>query len=282
MILVVNADDAGVDEARNRGILRAARDGIVRSASVLAGFPAAEAFVALARATSISLGLHANFTEGVPLVSGHRSLVGEDGRFCGKRELWRRARAGLIDSKEARRELEAQWQRLLVLGAEPGHLDGHNHAHLFPGIAEAVAEAIPPWTWVRKGTWMRRPGAADSGDLPEDPYATQGVLAAALDALGARAEAYGWGSFRAPDAFVGVELPPGLGARRIIDLIDFLERSGTRIAEVMTHPGELCASPVPFSASEDRVREVEALTDPTVLQHVLWGSIRLAGFGDIA
>ena len=43
MILVVNADDAGVDPARNRGILRAASKGLVRSASVLVNSSAARA-----------------------------------------------------------------------------------------------------------------------------------------------------------------------------------------------------------------------------------------------
>src|SRR2546427_338704 len=113
MILVVNADDAGVDRGRNRGILRASREGLVRSASVLVNFDAAKEFVEQARELdALGIGLHANFTEGPPLVKGHRSLIGANGSFLGKQELLRRGMAGLVDEREATRELEEQWAAL--------------------------------------------------------------------------------------------------------------------------------------------------------------------------
>ena len=281
MILVVNADDAGVDPGRNRGILRAAKEGLVRSASLLVGFGAAEAFVEQARRLeSLGIGLHANFTEGLPLVKGHRSLVGESGQFLGKMELMRRGAAGLVDKREARRELEAQWGAMKRLGLEPTHVDGHNHAHLCPGIAEAVLEAIPARTWVRLST-SRPLESARSQDfeLPPNPYESPEVLSAVLRKLARRAWRLGWDQFRTPKYFEGLSLPPGYRVEALMALLAAMPLGDKDVVELMTHPGEVDASSVPFSSSNDRTREVEALTDARVLSLVKERGLRLSSFG---
>lgn len=267
MILVVNADDAGIDPARNRGILEAARRGVVRSASVLVGFPAAAA-LAREAAGALGLGLHLNLTEGTPLVAGHRTLAGADGRFHGKRELWRRARAGALDLREAGREIEAQWEALRRLAGEPTHLDGHNHVHLFPGVAEAVAAAIGAGTWVRRP--MPRPGR-----LPEDLYAD---LEEGLGRLSARVGAI-WGRrFRHVDRFVGPDLPEGYGSADLVGVL--AGEHGT--VEVMTHPGATDPGSVPFSARPERAAEVAALCDRRLLDWVRAEDVQLSSFGDLA
>jgi predicted glycoside hydrolase/deacetylase ChbG (UPF0249 family) len=285
VILVANADDAGVDVPRNAGILDAARRGIVRSASLLAGFPAAEDFVARARGSGIGIGLHANFTEGRPLVAGHRTLAGEDGLFLGKRELCRRALAGLIDEREARRELEAAWHRMAALGVRPAHVDGHNHAHLFPGISDAIPQVVPEGTWVRRPRGLRHAfGPEDARALlaGADPYSSPGLLAAALwnlvVDLDSRAS---WAKLRSADRFEGLTLPRGYGADDLIAVLVEAHASGADVVELMAHPGEPAAGSVPFSSSEDRRREVEALADPRVLRAVEERGIRLASFAEV-
>ncbi len=278
MILVVNADDAGVDPPRNNGILRAAKEGIVRSASLLVNFEAARGFVEAARSIpGLGIGLHLNVTEGRPLVGGHRSLVGAGGRFLGKHEVYRRAAAGLVEAREARREIEAQWSRLEAWGVRPTHLDGHNHAHLFPGIAGAVAEAIPAGTWVRRPP----PGNSDA-PLPAKPYANPAVRVAALSALSARALSAGWLKFKATSRFEGVTLPRGYGPEDLIGLLDSFTCDENDVIELMTHPGERCDGSVRFSASPDREREVASLTHPSVLAFARAEGIRLESFGGLA
>jgi predicted glycoside hydrolase/deacetylase ChbG (UPF0249 family) len=285
VILVANADDAGVDAARNTGILDAARRGIIRSASLLVGFEAAEDFVARARGLEIGIGLHANFTEGRPLVRGHRTLAGKDGLFLGKRALFDRAMAGLIDEREARRELEASWERMTALGIQPAHVDGHNHAHLFPGIAEVLPEVLPEGTWVRRPRGLRRAfGDADSKAFlaGADPYSSPGVLAVVLwDLVVNLNSSPSWGKFRSADRFEGLALRPGYGAEDIIAVLDAARASGADVVELMTHPGEPAQDSVRFSASDDRRREVEALTDPRLLRFIDERGIRLASFAGL-
>lgn len=254
-VLVVNADDAGVDAARNRGILRAARAGAVRSASLLVGFPAAADFVAGGREVpGLAIGLHANFTEGTPLVRGHRTLAGPDGRFLGKAELLRRAEAGFVDPREARRELLAQLEACRALGFEPSHVDGHNHAHLFPGIAEALLETLPERFWVRVP--LDAPAPAPLRHVP---------------GLAARALALGFAKFRRADRVIGLDLMEGYAAD------DVVTRLGEGVTELVVHPGEVDAASVPFSASPARAREVEALCAlPARLSDVRIASFREA------
>ena len=56
--LVVNADDLGLHPALDAGILRAHREGIVTSATVLVSGPNAEEAVDKARAQGLALGVH--------------------------------------------------------------------------------------------------------------------------------------------------------------------------------------------------------------------------------
>ncbi|MBI4605482.1 MAG: ChbG/HpnK family deacetylase [Planctomycetes bacterium] len=284
MILVANADDAGIDVPRNDGILRAAERGIVRSASLLVTAPAAEDFARRARETpDLGVGLHWNLTEGAPLAGRLPSLTGEDGRFLPKRELARRAGRGILEPREAERELEAQWARAEALGIRPTHLDGHNHAHLFPGIAEAAVRVLPEGTWVRGRLPAVDAVRGSSAALlwPEDPYADRDSRARWIEALTARALGLGWTRFRMAARFEGLSLAPGFGAGELIALLASIRCAAEDVVELMTHPGEPAAGSVPFSASPDRRLELEALVDRRVAAFVREQGIRLASFGDL-
>ncbi|MGQ0614321.1 MAG: carbohydrate deacetylase [Planctomycetaceae bacterium] len=264
MILVVNADDAGVDRARNEGILDAARRGVVRSASLLVGFPAAAEFAERARRLEgLGVGLHANFTEGVPLVKGHATLAGRDGRFLGKEELLRRARAGLLDTREARRELEAQLERCASFGLKPTHVDGHNHAHLHPGIAEALLAVVPP------GAWVRVPGRDATCPAPLQH----------IPELAARAEALGFSRYRRADCVTGLDLREGYG---VPDLLALLAQARGGIVELVTHPGGCDSASVAFSALAGRERERATLCDPALIHALSARGIGLANFRDVS
>ena len=66
--LIVNADDFGVTEGVSRGILRAHREGLVTSTTVLASLPPQPELDAVARdSAGLGLGLHFNLTLGRPV-----------------------------------------------------------------------------------------------------------------------------------------------------------------------------------------------------------------------
>jgi chitin disaccharide deacetylase len=142
--LIVNADDFGISEAVNCGIVDAHDRGIVTSTSIMATGAAFEHAVALARERpGLAVGVHLVLTEHRPLIgrSAAATLVGADGVFEPHlKQLLAKRLKRLISLSEIRRELDAQIRCVQRAGIAISHLDGHQHVHVLPGIAGIVAE----------------------------------------------------------------------------------------------------------------------------------------------
>jgi predicted glycoside hydrolase/deacetylase ChbG (UPF0249 family) len=90
--LIINADDFGFSNERDRGIIDSFVDGVLTSATLLVNGSTARSAVALAKTHGLPLGLHLNLTEGFPISSVDEvsSLLGADSqcnerpRFLGK------------------------------------------------------------------------------------------------------------------------------------------------------------------------------------------------------
>ena len=114
--LIVNADDFGLSEGVNRGIIEALEHGMLTSASLMVRQPAAQAAANYARKGSLpSLGLHLDLGEWVYRNQAWEPLYSvvdtEDSM----------AVAGEID-----RQLAAFRD---LVGKDPTHLDSHQHVH---------------------------------------------------------------------------------------------------------------------------------------------------------
>ncbi len=142
--LIVNADDFGLSQGVNRGIIAAHRDGIVTSASVMVNGPAFANAVALAREhPALDIGVHLTLTELAPVAppAAVRSLLDDDGRFAPHAIAFaRRYVLGSVALAEVRAELDAQIRLARAHGLAISHLDSHQHVHALPGIARLVAE----------------------------------------------------------------------------------------------------------------------------------------------
>ncbi|MCA9838758.1 MAG: ChbG/HpnK family deacetylase [Trueperaceae bacterium] len=126
--LIVNADDLGMSQGINRGILEAHIEGIVSSSTAIVNLPASKAGIKLAQAEApaLGLGLHFNLTYGQPILKAREvpSLVRSNGDFVSlARGLslyhhWR--------PKDIAAELSAQFERFTeYAGCLPDHLDSH-------------------------------------------------------------------------------------------------------------------------------------------------------------
>lgn len=205
--LIVNADDLGLDAVRNAAIVKAHREGIVTAVSVLVNLGGFESV--LRENPGLDPGLHLNLSEGRPLVSGHRTLVGADGLFFGKEESRRRA-AGFAP-EEVEREAEAQLARL----PQATHIDGHQHLHIY-GIAAAVARVAK-----RAGIrWIRRPDDV----LGHNPRVNE------YRRLSTESD---FGDLRSP-SFTGSAISGAVNAEV---LLETLRRLPEGVTELMVHPG---------------------------------------------
>ena len=140
--LLVNADDFGLTESTNRGILDAHRGGIVTSATLLANGTAFESAVAASkRFYRLGIGVHLNLTEGMPVAEASqiRSLVDRTGHlYMAPARLWVGIATGQVRLRHIEFELRAQVKKVIDAGVRPTHFDGHKHVHVLPPVSEIV------------------------------------------------------------------------------------------------------------------------------------------------
>ncbi len=168
--LIVNADDLGLHPSLDTGILRAHREGIVTSATLLVMGPSAPEAVSRAKAQGLALGVHLALSTRLSCAAPAAKVptVAPGGRLRASWADFARAwLTGRIRRVEVERELEAQLARARELGAEVDHLDAHQHLHLLPGIRPLVEglaqrEGLPV-RWpdrLPSLSWRRAPGPA--------------------------------------------------------------------------------------------------------------------------
>jgi chitin disaccharide deacetylase len=273
-LLIVNADDYGLTTAVSRAILRAHREGIVTSTSALALAPGFAASAPQLRDTpGIGVGAHlAAVGEDPPLLSAREVPTLVDGRGS-LASSWRvflpRMAARRIDPDDLRREFTAQIERLQGAGLQLGHVDTHQHLHLWPTVGEVVLDVA-----THAGiTAVRIIRSASRGPV--------GVTVRRLGVrLERRAAALG---VRFPAAATGLDEAGTLDLPRLVGAIDRLGATPGASAELATHPGE-ADDPDLHRYRWGYVwdRELAGLTDPAVRRRVDVAGFRLGTYADLA
>jgi chitin disaccharide deacetylase len=287
--LIVNADDFGLAESVNRGIIVAHRDGILTSTSLLANGSAFDQAIASSQQFSqLSVGVHLNISEGRPVspAAGIPSLVNERGQLhLSPLRLWIRILRRQISLQDIHSECRAQVLKVFDAGVTPTHLDGHLHVHILPQLAPILI-ALAREFCIRN---VRCPA--------EDLEATLPLLwemrGASIAALQRSVIAYAVRSFArrfrerlriaglvCPDAFLGLAHTGFLDAKVLSALLDLVPDGTT---ELMCHPGYASAELKSFGGELTRERETEvlALTAPEVKEIVESLGIRLTNFRDL-
>ena len=143
--LIVTADDFGLNSSTNHAIIRAHREGILTSASLMVNEPGFDEAVALARENpGLGVGLH------LTLLCGHSTLPAEKipglvnakGEFgsqparVGLRYFFQRALQGQL-----RAEILAQFEKFRSIGLPLDHVDSHHHLHAHPTVFRILIES---------------------------------------------------------------------------------------------------------------------------------------------
>ncbi|MBI4230468.1 MAG: ChbG/HpnK family deacetylase [Planctomycetes bacterium] len=257
--LLVNADDLGGDPAGIVPALRTLREGIVRRVSLLANGVALETAAALSPGTPTSL--HLNLSEGLPLSGPVPGLCGSDGAFPGRAEARRRLESGAAAPDALEREVRAQHDRLVSLGARIDRLDGHQHLHVLPAVRAACRAALRD-SAIRL---VRIP--AETAPPPARMKWETGAFARACREARRDFASSGW---TAPPHFRGFDWSGTPSIERLEAILRALPEGD---AELMVHPGA-GIGPTGSFAGDDRRRETEALCDPRL--PALLASLRIA------
>ena len=263
--LIVNSDDYGRTPEISRGIREAHLQGVVTPTTCMMNIPttAEDIAVALRETPALGLGVHLVLTMGKPISTPDTvaSITNENGYFLKYTPLVEQLPHISID--EVKREWRAQVEAFVkASGRKPTHLDSHHHSSyfspvLFEGMLELAKEydcAIRfPFTGAiskeLEETNKRLPGLLEEFDPPH------------------------------PDRFVVDFYDEGATLEKLLDIINSLPEGTT---EIMCHPGHTDDAFARESVYNDqRDRELNILTDPSVKKAIEAKGIELITFADI-
>jgi predicted glycoside hydrolase/deacetylase ChbG (UPF0249 family) len=273
--LIVHADDFGLSEAVNRGVLAAHENGIVTSTSIMAGGKAFEHAAAIARTCrSLDVGVHLTLTELRPVADSVPSLVDQAGNLAPHATGFAmRYLRGAIALADVRTELAAQIRRAREHGIAPTHLDGHQHVHVLPGIARVVAE-LARENGIRA---VRVPAERPRAYMLKDPSRLKRV--AEELAIGALGTLSPLAALRRVDRFVGFYFGGRLDEQNLRTVLMSLPARAT--VELMCHPGlDDPASPYGHWGYS-WAAETAALSSAGVRALLAERGVRLIGYRDV-
>jgi chitin disaccharide deacetylase len=147
--LIVNADDFGRSESINLAVVRAHREGILTTASLMVNEPAAAQAVHLARENpKLGVGLHLVLVCGAAALPPARipHLAGPSGLFSNNPAAagWRYFSSQAC-KEELQAEIEAQLAKFHATGLPMDHLNGHLHLHLHPVVLRILMNSAERW-----------------------------------------------------------------------------------------------------------------------------------------
>ena len=146
--LIVNADDFGRSHSINDAVVRAYRDGILTSASLMVNEVACDEAVAAAREhPGLGVGLHLTLLCGKSALPPQKipGLVNARGEFSsnpvsvGMRYFFKRSLR-----EQLRAEIHAQFEKFRATGLPLDHVNGHLHLHLHPAVFQILMEDAAP------------------------------------------------------------------------------------------------------------------------------------------
>jgi len=142
--LIVNADDFGLSHSVNEAVIRAHREGILTTTSLMVNEAGFEEAVGLAKENPrLGVGLHLTLLHGHSALSPDKipGLVDARGEFSrspvsvGMNYFFKRSLR-----EQLRAEIHAQFGKFRATGLKLDHVNGHLHLHLHPAIFKILME----------------------------------------------------------------------------------------------------------------------------------------------
>jgi predicted glycoside hydrolase/deacetylase ChbG (UPF0249 family) len=310
--VVLHADDLGMNESVNAGILRAFSHGVLTSASVLANapacataidqwkqlllryaqgdFPSLEARGRLGdRLIPFDLGIHLNLTQGRPL-TGDRypaALLDHAGSFPG---IFKLASTLLTLGPKFQRVIEAelcaQIEVLHDCAILPSHLNAHQYVDLLPVVASIVPRLLKRYgIRVVRVPWERRLFRSTLWQR----FQPRHWCLAQIKRMFAFHQLVRMHRARAlfPDGYFGTA---HAGQIDLALMQTFITQVGTGITEICLHPGAPAPDTHPTANQHDwhdplaagRSNELSLLTSPELVELLESRNIRLTRLSDLA
>ncbi|HVS76131.1 MAG TPA: hopanoid biosynthesis-associated protein HpnK [Steroidobacteraceae bacterium] len=261
--LIITADDFGLHEAVNRAVEQAAREGVLTTASLMVGAPAATDAARRARdLPGLAVGLHLVLADGWSVLPPSRvpALVDAHGRF-GNNMVRDGVRFFALPAvrRQLEAEIRAQFQAFADTGLPLDHVNAHKHFHLHPTLLDMLLRigeefGVPAVRLPREPAWVaRRTGGAIAGP------AVAGLLSPWLAIMRRRLRA---ARIAHNDAVFGMSDSGSMDETRLLEI---LARLPEGVTEIYLHPAtESGAAIAPSMSGYRHADELAALLSPRV------------------
>jgi predicted glycoside hydrolase/deacetylase ChbG (UPF0249 family) len=155
--VILCADDFGLAAGVSRGIVELAEMGRLSAAGAMSNMPgwrrAAPDLKPLKH--RIAVGLHLNFTVGLPL--GPMPGLAPSGTFPALKDLLPKALKRQLPDTEIAEEIGRQIDAFEeAFGGAPAFVDGHQHVHVLPAIRPALIQVLQARGYAGR-VWLRDP-----------------------------------------------------------------------------------------------------------------------------
>jgi len=271
--VVIAADDLGRSPSVNTAIIESHKNGILTSASLMAGGQAFEEAVKIAvECNSLSVGLHVTLCDGRAVLppSEIPNLVDHEGNFeKSPAKAWvSYMRSGVLSQIDA--EVEAQFDRIEGAGIHSTHVDGHHHLQMNPIIFEIICKHASK----RRIGWIRLPSEPLSVVLSSRSF-SRGLMPLVEWLVFGMLKIYNLKIAMKYDMNVvcnslGLSWTGSINEKSFLDLLD---SAAGPFNEIFTHPD--------VSTDSGR-RELEALTSKKMRDKLSFLGIELIGYRELS
>ena len=276
--LIVNADDFGLTREVNAAILKSYRNGILRSASLMANGRFFDDAVGIAKSNpKLDIGVHLTLVGERPILETHKisSLVSAEKKFHKNAFNFSiKYFSNNISLKEVKNEFTAQIEKIKDYGIKISHIDSHQDLHILPKILDIVIELANNY----KIKFVRIPKERFSGYMFRD-----------LKSLSRIAQMITVNHFCTiarkkislkTDHFAGFYFGGKLSKQNLLNLINILPADG--VCELMCHPG-LTEDSTNYSHWKYRqLEEMHTLIDKEVADALMKKNIEITSFKNLA
>ena len=276
--LVVNADDFGLSEKVNEGILYAHQNGILTSTSIMANGMAFQHAVDTCKSNpTLDVGIHLTLVEEKPLLNPAAvpDLVTDKGMFHqNAKDFAMKYLMGKISRKQVYQELEAQVVKVLDQEIVISHIDSHQHIHMLPRILSIVISIAKKYG-IRI---VRFPNEKLHSDMMYDlgffSRLMQLLVINWFCQMGRRM------NFAKTDRFFGFLFSGRLNRVNLDKVLHRLPLTGT--SELMCHPG-FSDPKSPYAHWDYHWQdELDALVDPKIGEFIINNGIELVSFRQLS
>lgn len=293
--VIINADDLGISKATNKAIVKAFREGILTSSSLMVNMPGYEDVVnnVIPNNPELGIGIHLSLNIGKSVLDSSKIplLVNESGYFKNSffklYILVQRNHDALVQIRD---ELDAQFAKVYSDNIKIDHVNSQHHIHMIPSIFDVVIELLMKYN-CKILRLSDESFIFDYNRLSLGYYLTPIIngnfVKKILLSQFAKRNKKKLKNIQTTDYFLGI-LHTSNMSQEILNHILRSVKCG--VTEIVTHPGfysnpedgELRSNLLEkFLSSKNRNVEFEALVNDSVKAEVEKNNIMLIRFGDI-